>query len=118
MEGYKNRPTRELKIYQKAPGVNPAETQSTAWVSPLALDFFLETDWTWLNPRVNVNSRKKLLKGERGTVEAREKEESALDNGIICLSLPRGPPGGSLLLLNSSHLLHKLPQCQNIRGIT
>lgn len=42
--------------------------------------FFLETDWTWQNPRVNDNSRKMLLKGGRGTVEAREKEESALYN--------------------------------------
>lgn len=32
LEGYKNKPTRELKIYQQAPRVNPAETRSTAWV--------------------------------------------------------------------------------------
>lgn len=36
LEGYKNRTTRELKIYHKAPRVSPAETQSTAWVEPLA----------------------------------------------------------------------------------
>lgn len=38
----KNNPTWELKIYQKAPRVNPADTQSTAWVLPLALDFSLK----------------------------------------------------------------------------
>lgn len=36
----KTDPRGELKIYHKAPRVNPAETQSAAWVSPLALDFF------------------------------------------------------------------------------
>lgn len=37
-----NRPTRELRIYQEAPRVNPADTRSTVWVLPLALDFSLK----------------------------------------------------------------------------
>lgn len=41
LKGYQNNPTGELKVYQKALGISPAETQSAAWVLSLALAIFL-----------------------------------------------------------------------------
>lgn len=107
LEGYKNRPTRELKVYQKAPALNPTETQSTAWVSPLAFSS-KQNGHGYLHNGSSGNDRRgesELMRGRR-KVETKGRRDSAQ-----CIMQDRFHPGFLKVVQ-----VHKRQHCRAIRG--